>query len=126
MHWFFKIFCAHAQIVQEKISSTLFDKQFGERWYYCLWRQLKSSSFCKNYISLRLICIVFSNFFAPMHKLSKKKFLLLCLTSNLVRGDITASLKKLYDIWFLNIVNLVFVRRLPPWNFGTAKSPSMA
>ena len=99
MHWFFKIFCAHTQIVQEKISSTMFDKQFGERWYYCLLRQFKCSSFCKNYISLRLICIGFSNFFAPMHKLSKKKFLLLCLASNLVRGDITASLIK--TIWYL-------------------------
>ena len=32
----------------------------------------------------------FSKIFAPMHKLSKKKFLLLCLSSNLVKGDITA------------------------------------
>ena len=32
----------------------------------------------------------FSKFFATIHKLPKKKFLLLCLTSNLVKGDITA------------------------------------
>ena len=37
----------------------------------------------------------FFKFFVPIHKLSNKKFLLLCLTSNLVRGDITASLKKI-------------------------------
>ena len=73
-----------------------------------------------------LYALLFQILFAPIQKLSKKKFLLLCLTSNLVRGDITASLKK--TIWYLvlNIVNLVFVRRLPSKNFGTAKSPSMA
>ena len=42
MYRFFKILCDHTQITQGKIPSTLFDKQFGEWWYYC--------HFGKNYI----------------------------------------------------------------------------
>ncbi len=69
------------------LTSNLVSCDITALWLKTYFRKVP---FSKNYISLRLICIGFLKFFVTIHKLPKEKFLLLCLTSNLVSGDITA------------------------------------
>ena len=79
----FLLLCLTRNLVSGDITASLRNAVYIKLSFL----RLKKSSF---------ICIDFSKFFATIHKLSKKKFLLLCLTSNLVSCDITALWLKTY------------------------------
>ena len=77
-----KIICDHSQIAQGKIPSTLFDKQFGERRYYCPFEEnaintkLSFDSFA--YWS-SFICIDFPKYFTHTTNCNQGKILLLLM-----------------------------------------------